>query len=329
MSLIIQHDIAHGIVQRVPEPADTGTQLIVLFDNNIKLPSTPFYIAVYPAAVMPLAVSAEIARVILVQETGVGTHILTIQRKSEGDVSRAVQVGDQVLCAVTSADLFAVKVASASAGKLSIINNYCVATPPSGGGGVAEMLLPFLQGTIVRPTLAGYSWINQGPASVSDSQYGLEMNVITTVNDLHILKKSLTGISSVEFCILPNFISHANTSFGILFRDSSSGKLNLLDFLPGVSQFYISKWNSPTAFWSHYTTTNPIQNAVFALLWLRLRVDATNRYFDWSNDGSHWDILLSIPKNDFLIPDEYGFYVKGYTPARKCNATFFSIKEVA
>jgi hypothetical protein len=107
MSLIVQYDIPHGIVQRIPDPADTGTQLIVLFDNNIKLPSTPFGIAVYPSAVIPLAVSAEISRVILVQDTGVGTHILTIQRKSEGDVRRSIKTGDQVLCGVSYADLLA------------------------------------------------------------------------------------------------------------------------------------------------------------------------------------------------------------------------------
>jgi hypothetical protein len=101
MNLIVPYDTAHGIVQRVPEPPDTGTQLIVLLDNDIVLPETPFLIAIYPAVVTPLKCNTEIARVILVQESGVGTHILTLQRKWEGELQRSILNGYQVLCEVT------------------------------------------------------------------------------------------------------------------------------------------------------------------------------------------------------------------------------------
>jgi hypothetical protein len=123
MNLIVPYDTAHGIVQRKPCSPDKGIQFIVSLDNNVKLPATPFNLAIYPANVTPLAVSAEITRVLLVRDSGVGTKIIIVKRQSEGDVRRFINVGDQVLCGVTFADLLAVEAASnpvASAEKLSI-----------------------------------------------------------------------------------------------------------------------------------------------------------------------------------------------------------------
>jgi hypothetical protein len=125
MNLTVPYDTAHGIVQRKPCSPDKGIQFIVSFDNNVKLPATPFNLAVYPANVPPLAVSAELTRVLLVRDSGVGTKIIIVKRQSEGDVRRFINVGDQVLCGVTFADLLAVEAASnpvASAEKLSIPN---------------------------------------------------------------------------------------------------------------------------------------------------------------------------------------------------------------
>jgi hypothetical protein len=321
-------------VQRVPQPAHSGTQLIILLDNNIRLPSTPFNIAVYPAAVTPLAVGfetpAEIARVILVQETGVGTHILTIQRKSEGNVSRAIRVGDQVLCGVTSADLFAVKVASASAGKLSITNNYYVATPPSGGGETppsGEILLPFLRGTIVRPVLADYSWVNQEDSTVEDSPYGLYHDSPGTSSNLRLLSKPIpSGIASISFCILPNLRSMGYATVGCYLMDSVTQKIIGVAFEPFRGQLYVQFWNNPLSFYSTYYSQD-IQNALFALLWFRIRFGATEHFWEWSNDGYNWQILSSSLNNIWGTPDHYCFGIKAAPSTLKYGAAFFSIQE--
>jgi len=110
MRLIRDYTTAHGIVQRTPEPPDSGAQIIVLFDNldnYVQIPEVPFLLAVYPAReeATPNINNAEIMRCVSIQDTGVGTYLLTVDRVYEGTLNRSIQINDQILCEVSYNDL--------------------------------------------------------------------------------------------------------------------------------------------------------------------------------------------------------------------------------
>lgn len=78
-------------VATAPSPATTGTSLVVAAGTGASFPSTPFYASIWPTAVAPTALNAEIVYV-----TGRTTDTLTISRATAPAYVRTVIVGDQI-----------------------------------------------------------------------------------------------------------------------------------------------------------------------------------------------------------------------------------------
>lgn len=89
-------NFAYSNVATAPDPATTGTELVVTAGHGTRFPAAPFQLVVWPAAQQPSVSNAEIVRV-----TAVDTDTLTIDREEEGTSARTIIVGDQVSAAIT------------------------------------------------------------------------------------------------------------------------------------------------------------------------------------------------------------------------------------
>lgn len=95
---------------------------------------------------------------------------------------------------------------------------------------------------------------------------------------------------------------------GIILRDSVGG--GLISFGPTYSSVLSLgsvKWTNLTTFSANYaltgvgTLTNGIPN------WLRIRDNATTRFFEYSYNGIDWLLQTSIGRTDFIIPNQIGW----------------------
>lgn len=102
---------------------------------------------------------------------------------------------------------------------------------------------------------------------------------------------------------------------GLVLLDSASGKLihfgtskNAANSTMGVQ---VRTWTNAT------TWLNILAADVFNLMppprWLRIRDDATNRYFEYSVNGQDWQRLWTETRTTFITPDKIGWGADNFT----------------
>ena len=192
---------------------------------------------------------------------------------------------------------------------------------------IEEMLLPFMRGTIVRPVLSGYAWHNQGPATVEDSPYGLYMETPGDGDNLRILSRSLTGLNSVNVCVMPTMHLASYNTCGVLFRESLTGKLIIASFSQIEGFILIQSWTDPQHYSRDIAALAITQIFPFPIVWLRLRHDATNMYLEFSRDGYHFFTITTLSKAGYIYPDQYGLFVGSTNVSEISGAAFFSLEE--
>jgi hypothetical protein len=97
MAFDIHKNFAYSLVATAPSPADTGLSLIVTAGDGSKFPTPPFNAVVCPGTQQPSTANAEIVRV-----TNISTDTFTITRNQESSNNRSIQVGDQIVAAITN-----------------------------------------------------------------------------------------------------------------------------------------------------------------------------------------------------------------------------------
>lgn len=171
------------------------------------------------------------------------------------------------------------------------------------------------------PVTAGFSWVNQGTASLVDSA-GIYSSLIIPSVGSRSVKARVKSTPATPYTITALLLHSAPVaaSFpdaGLCWRESSSGKLVrfVLTMQGGVQPVvFLAKENSPTSFNSSYTLSfAEAYNMVAGLavisvpFWMRLTDDGTNRKCWFSADGDHWFLVHSVGRTDFITPDQIGF----------------------
>ena len=93
-------NFAYSLVATAPDPAASGTSLVVTAGQGALFPAVPFNVTIWPTAANPLSTTAEIVRC-----TAISTDTLTITRAQEGTSARTVIVGDQIAATITKLTL--------------------------------------------------------------------------------------------------------------------------------------------------------------------------------------------------------------------------------
>jgi hypothetical protein len=161
----------------------------------------------------------------------------------------------------------------------------------------------------VDPNLKTWAWINQGTASVDTTRGGITLLALAAAGSSPKVRK--TAAPSVPYVVttysIPNLMRTAFMSYGLCFRESSSGKSATLTI---YSDGTLITWASQTY------TTGPVfaANYVTGTLhevprWLRIADDNTNRIVSISYNGINFITLHSIGRTDHITADEVGFFV--------------------
>lgn len=162
------------------------------------------------------------------------------------------------------------------------------------------------------PPTSGWSWVNQGSATV-DSTYGQGIALVVpgagdTVTMTARVRTKPAGAYTVTAHMIGDRGNKDYHAWGLLWRESTGGTMVLHGYqVSGIQLQLNQKWSSATAVsatYSNYNTYGP------PFEWLRIQDDgATNRLLFGSCDGQHWQQLHSVGRTDYQTPDQIGFFV--------------------
>lgn len=177
-----------------------------------------------------------------------------------------------------------------------------------------------------KPVSGDFTWVNQGSASVVTTNGGVTLlGTSDASNSIRIRKKSAPSTPyTITAVILPSIPPANYASCGLLFRQSSDGKLCIFSLAAGGASGGVAgslgisstKFTNETTYSAHYV--NPGLSAGVSPLHLRIADNGTNRICSLSGDGINWATVHSVGRTDFLTADEVGFFCdsnNGGTPA--------------
>jgi len=164
---------------------------------------------------------------------------------------------------------------------------------------------------LTPPDLTNFSWVNQGDASAVQSANTIHFDAPQNSGDN--LRLLVMSAPSTPYTITMHFSSlmwhAANNSMGMVWRNSSSGKLVTLSCLTTSSiksyKLEVLRYNSPTSWNSNITSME--MPGLFP--WLRIQDDGTNRKSFISVNGQNWVEVHAISRTDFITPDQVGIFI--------------------
>ena len=166
---------------------------------------------------------------------------------------------------------------------------------------------------MIRPLLSQFAWINQGGAIAAQTS-GIVLTAPTGTGGggCRILKKAAPSVPyKVTTAFLPSMWPDGACFSGVLWRESSSGKLVTLRWLMNSNTVYLSIWDSASAIIADYTGKNHLGIELFrGMVWVRMEDDGTNRRVNISPDGQSWMEYHIHPSNNHIVANEIGFYIR-------------------
>jgi hypothetical protein len=189
---------------------------------------------------------------------------------------------------------------------------------------------PFVDGKYVgrNPNDWTWSWANQGGASVSTSFGGIYLTAPAGAGTNH--RMYVKSTPSTPYTITAAlqgeiFGGIANNGFGMVLRESGSGKLITIIFQgEGSGQIlYVAKWTNATTFSAAYLGGSNwyMQPPRF----FRIADNGTNRSYSVSYNGQQFYTLVSgQSRTDFLTADQIGFFANSQNATWPANALLLS-----
>ena len=100
MAIDVHKNFAWSTVATAPNPANSGTELVVASGKGALFPATPFNATIWPINTQPISTNAEIVTV-----TTVATDTFTIVRARETSTAINVAIGNQIAATITAKTL--------------------------------------------------------------------------------------------------------------------------------------------------------------------------------------------------------------------------------
>lgn len=160
------------------------------------------------------------------------------------------------------------------------------------------------------PASSGFTWVNQGGATVSDTKGGILMKAPSgTGSSLRVLKKAAPSTPyTITVAFLQNNLGVDYLRGGLCFRQSSDGKLVYAAVgFSGTFSIYGFKFNDATTYSGGFYFDYRL--VPHGLYWLRIGDDGSNRTIAISADGNDWLTVHTVGRTDFLTADEIGLVV--------------------
>lgn len=181
---------------------------------------------------------------------------------------------------------------------------------------------------MATPPTAGWSWVNQGGASVAAAGGGIYLlgPAGAGIN----IRARVRSVPSVPYTVTMWLMFHStrgnNATAGALWRQSSDGKLaTAMLYTNGTQPFwFVSKYTNPTTVSASYLSAEAYYTMPVCI---KLEDDNTNRKVYWSQDGQNFHTLHSVGRTDFLTADQIGFYVDPENATWPTGITLLSWEE--
>jgi len=183
-----------------------------------------------------------------------------------------------------------------------------------------------------KPKLADFTWVNQGTATAIDSTTGLLMSApqtpLTSANLRVLVKAAPPTPYHLTVKYVPNGISQNFLGGGLVWRNSSSGKLIFLDFQSHDDKYeqVIKYYNNASSFNSFTAARNIMDPG--AGFWIRIQDSGSMRTAYTSRDGENFTSLgYSEASSDFMSADQVGFCIDSQNDdSQSMEATFTSFE---
>jgi hypothetical protein len=167
------------------------------------------------------------------------------------------------------------------------------------------------------PDNAGFSWANQGGAAVTALLDYINLNGPAQASGsfsyrVRYKTAPATPWKLTVFCLHDIYSSIAFLKCGLVFRQSSDGKLEVFEWEGGstLMTLRVNKMASPTSnagggvYASDTTVSTTFMN------WMRIQDDGTNRIYEVSCNGRDWKRPFAPQtRTTFLTADQFGFCV--------------------
>lgn len=192
---------------------------------------------------------------------------------------------------------------------------------------------------MTKPVDGDFSWTNQGTSTAVTTNGGIAFTVDQDASaNMRIRRKTAPSVPfTITACFLANMRAGATHSFGLCFREATSGLIEtagLTSASASISGFRLNsqRWNSATSYNSDNTVTTNDAIVCFPVF-IRIADNSTNRIFSYSFDGINFSQIYSTARATWLTSwatlseRQVGFYgfADGSTP--DFTATLLSWKE--
>lgn len=165
------------------------------------------------------------------------------------------------------------------------------------------------------PASSGFSWNNQGTASVAEAKGGIYLSEGTgqgtSQNFRHRHKAAPSAPYTIEVAFLSNLFAENFSYYGFTWYNSTSGKIIVAGlYCVGTYQWQVGivKLNSATSY-----SATPFSKAFVPMggpIFIQAIDDNTNFTVKFSVDGQNWLQVWQEARATFLTPDKYGFGIQ-------------------
>ena len=300
-----------------------------------------------------VAVSGFVPKVTLAGSASLGDYLYThtVAGQAQRSGTKSAGAFGQVLGTGTSpkAILFGglpKQTATGSSGTLTSVGAYASARPGTPATGDRYIVTdgywneevydgsawrPMMNGLLLNtPSSSGWSWDNQGSATIDSALGGLYLYVPAGTSSISMRARYRTAPAApytITALIRPNILGSSNGYFGFGWRQSSDGKLAcaLVEQTPATATptIYSAKFSAATTYVAAYTSTKILASHY----WLRIADNNTNRIISVSVDGRNWLTLHSVSRTDQLTADQVFFGVAPSSTTLDAAATLLSWRE--
>jgi hypothetical protein len=181
-------------------------------------------------------------------------------------------------------------------------------------GSTWDVLGPVWKFTPVVP--GDFSWINQG-SNATEVALGPHRVLSAPDGGDHLRVKNAPSVPyTITMACLHAGMPTGGVEFGLAFHstsDSKSSTIRIADASAAASTNPLIRLIAASTHSSFAAAGNYVffPWAISGLIWLRIRRTSTNRYYEFSSDGTNFITLASSTATDHHDPDKVGYYVKG------------------
>lgn len=195
--------------------------------------------------------------------------------------------------------------------------------------------VPFLPsfGQVTLPASSGWSWVNQGGASVVTTNGSLQLlaPAVSGDNVRLYVRSALNSTFVVTMVCSGDIFMVDSATTGLMFREAATGKIAGVKLSTSSGSYSVRaiRWSSPTGGGSIIGTANPLLRFhKFIVLQMELTASNVIYRFAYDSRNTFFDLATEAKTASFTTaPDQYGLGVNTNNSTYPASMTAISVVE--